>query len=145
MALVTRSDHGAVRHVVLNRPEKRNALNEEAIRALGVEVEAAAVDDSVRVVVLRGEGPLFSSGMDLNDLRRLSETAERTREFRRPILHAWNLLEIYYQYKGSQAQADAYRSKVLNLKKELGITNGTGNPLSRLLDAANSYFMRSRK
>ena len=93
MALVLRSDQGAVRHVVLNRPDKRNALNGEAIRALASEVEAAAVDDSVRVVVLRGEGPMFSSGMDLNDLRRLSETAERTREFRRPILQAWNLLE----------------------------------------------------
>src|SRR3954449_10528857 len=93
MALVERSDHGAVRHVVLNRPEKRNALNEEAIRALGAEVEAAAVDDSVRVVVVRGEGPLFSSGMDLNDLRALSENPERTREGRRPILQIWNLLE----------------------------------------------------
>jgi enoyl-CoA hydratase/carnithine racemase len=93
MALVTRSDQGAVRHVVLNRPEKRNALNEDAIRALAAEVEAAAVDDSVRVVVLRGEGPMFSSGMDLNDLRALSENPERTREGRRPILQAWNLLE----------------------------------------------------
>jgi enoyl-CoA hydratase/carnithine racemase len=93
MALVLREDRGAVRHLVLNRPEKRNALNEEAIRALAVEVEAAAVDDSVRVVILRGEGPLFSSGMDLNDLRALSENPERTREGRRPILQAWNLLE----------------------------------------------------
>jgi enoyl-CoA hydratase/carnithine racemase len=93
MALVLREDRGAVRHLVLNRPEKRNALNEEAIRALADEVEAAAHDESVRVVVLRGEGAMFSSGMDLNDLRRLSETANRTREFRRPILQAWNLLE----------------------------------------------------
>jgi enoyl-CoA hydratase/carnithine racemase len=93
MALVLREDRGAVRHLVLNRPEKRNALNEDAIRGLAAEIEAAATDDSVRVVVLRGEGPLFSSGMDLNDLRRLSETADRTREYRRPILQAWNLLE----------------------------------------------------
>src|SRR4051812_38183069 len=93
MALVERSDHGAVRHLVLNRSEKRNALNEETIRALGAEAEAAAVDDSVRVVVVRGEGPLFSSGMDLNDLRALSENPERTREGRRPILQIWNLLE----------------------------------------------------
>ena len=45
MALVSTEDRGAVRHVVLNRPEKRNALNEEAIRALAAEVEAAAADD----------------------------------------------------------------------------------------------------
>ena len=36
---------------------------------------------------------MFSSGMDLNDLRALSENPERTREGRRPILQCWNLLE----------------------------------------------------
>jgi enoyl-CoA hydratase/carnithine racemase len=93
MALVNTEDRGAVRHIVLARPEKRNALNGEAIRSLGAAIEAAAADDSVRVVVLRGEGPMFSSGMDLNDLRELSESAERVRDYRRPILQWWNLLE----------------------------------------------------
>src|SRR4029079_456762 len=93
MALVLVEDRGAVRHVVVNRPEKRNALNGEVIRSLGAAFEAAAVDESVRVVVLRGEGPMFSSGMDLNDLRVLSENPERTREGRGPILKSWNLLE----------------------------------------------------
>ena len=79
--------------MVLNRPEKRNALSREVILELASALEAAAVDDSVRVLVLRAEGPMFSSGMDLNDLRELSENPERTREGRRPILQAWNLLE----------------------------------------------------
>ena len=78
---------------MLNRPEKRNALNGDAIRALGGAIEAAAADDSVRVVVVRGEGPLFSSGMDLNDLRELAESPANLREYRRPILQWWNLLE----------------------------------------------------
>ena len=93
MALVLREDRGAVRHLVLNRPEKRNALNGDAIRSLGEEIEAAAADESVRVVVVRGEGPLFSSGMDLNDLRELSESPANLRDYRRPILQWWNLLE----------------------------------------------------
>jgi enoyl-CoA hydratase/carnithine racemase len=93
MALVFTEDRGAVRHLVLNRPEKRNALNGEAIRELGASIEAAAGDDSVRVVVVRGEGPLFSSGMDVGDLRSLSEGPERLRDYRRPILQWWNLLE----------------------------------------------------
>jgi enoyl-CoA hydratase/carnithine racemase len=86
-------DTGGVRHLVLQRSEKRNALNEDMIRALGEAVEAAAADDSVRVVVLRGDGPLFSSGMDLNDLRALSEDPSTVRTSRRAILAAWNLLE----------------------------------------------------
>jgi enoyl-CoA hydratase/carnithine racemase len=47
----------------------------------------------VRVVVLRGEGALFSSGMDVNDLRVLSESPAGLRPFRRAILAWWNLLE----------------------------------------------------
>ncbi len=93
MSLVATEDRGAVRHLVLNRPEKRNALNGELIQALGAAIEEAAYDDSVRVVVVRGEGPMFSSGMDLNDLRALAQSPERLHAYRRPILQWWNLLE----------------------------------------------------
>jgi enoyl-CoA hydratase/carnithine racemase len=86
-------DRGAVRHVVLARPEKRNAMNGELIAALGGAFEEAAADAAVRVLVLRGEGAMFSSGMDLSDLRELSENPERLRRYRRPILQWWNLLE----------------------------------------------------
>jgi enoyl-CoA hydratase/carnithine racemase len=93
MGLVEIEDRGAVRHIVMNRPEKRNALNGDLIRALGEAFEAAAEDDSVRVVVVRGEGPMFSSGMDLGDLNGLSQSPEHLREYREPILRWWNLLE----------------------------------------------------
>jgi enoyl-CoA hydratase/carnithine racemase len=93
MSLVATEDRGAVRHLVLNRPDKRNALNGELIQALGAALEEVTDDDSVRVVVIRGEGPMFCSGMDLNDLRELSRNPERLRAYRRPILQWWNLLE----------------------------------------------------
>jgi enoyl-CoA hydratase/carnithine racemase len=93
MPLVYTEYRGGVRHLVLNRPEKRNALNGELIGELAAAVEAAATDDEARVVVLRGEGPMFSSGMDLRDLRDLSEDPGSLRSFRRPVLACWNLLE----------------------------------------------------
>jgi enoyl-CoA hydratase/carnithine racemase len=93
MPLVEVDDRGAVRHVVLARAEKRNALNEEVVRELYTAFREAADDPSVRVVVVRGEGPMFSSGMDLSDLRGLSEHPEKLRSFRGPILAVWNLLE----------------------------------------------------
>jgi enoyl-CoA hydratase/carnithine racemase len=93
MSLLAVEDRGAVRHLELQRPEKRNALNGELIEALGTAVEEASAEAAVRVVVLRGEGPMFSSGMDLNDLHGLSEDPGRLRDFRRPILRWWNLLE----------------------------------------------------
>jgi enoyl-CoA hydratase/carnithine racemase len=93
MSLVGTEDRGGVRHLVLQRAEKRNAMNAELILDLARAIEAAAAEPDVRVVVVRGDGAMFSSGMDLNDLRSVSEHPERLREFRRPILAAWNLLE----------------------------------------------------
>jgi enoyl-CoA hydratase/carnithine racemase len=93
MPLVGVEDRGAVRRIVLQRPEKRNAFNRELSEALGHALEDAAAQPTVRVVVVRGAGAMFSSGMDLNDLRELSSKPEALRDFREPILRWWNLLE----------------------------------------------------
>jgi enoyl-CoA hydratase/carnithine racemase len=93
MSLIGVEDRGGVRHLVLQRAEKRNAFNGELIAALGGALEAAAADEAVRVVVVRGDGAMFSSGMDLGDLQELSENPANLRPFRRAILHWWNLLE----------------------------------------------------
>jgi enoyl-CoA hydratase/carnithine racemase len=93
MTLVLTEDHGPVRHVVLNRPEKRNAFNGELVVATGEALRAAASDTSVRCVVIRGAGPMFSSGMDLGSLAALSEAPDDLRAFRRACLDAWTLAE----------------------------------------------------
>jgi len=93
MTLVLTEDHGAVRHVVLNRPEKRNAFNGELVVATGDALRAAAADPSVRCVVVRGAGPMFSSGMDLGSLAELAASPDQLRPFRRGILDAWNVAE----------------------------------------------------
>ena len=82
MSLVVVEDRGAVRHVILNRPEKRNALSAALIEELGAALRAAAADDAVRVVVLRGEGAMFSSGMDIADLGALAAAPQRLPELR---------------------------------------------------------------
>src|SRR2546421_11020899 len=93
MPIVQTEDRGPVRPVVLNRAEKRNAMNGELVQALGVALKGAANDPEVRCVVIRGEGPMFSSGMDFSDLVGLSEAPENLRAFRREILETWNLCE----------------------------------------------------
>jgi enoyl-CoA hydratase/carnithine racemase len=93
MSLVLQEDRGAVRHVVLNRPEKRNALNTELIEAIGVALNAAAADADVRCVVLRGAGTMFSSGMDAADLATIAQDPAILREWRERILSIWNLCE----------------------------------------------------
>jgi enoyl-CoA hydratase/carnithine racemase len=91
--LVLSEDHGPIRHVVLNRPEKRNAFNTELVLATGEALAAAADDPAVRCVVVRGAGPLFSSGMDVGELGRLAETPDLLRAFRRHCIEAWNRAE----------------------------------------------------
>jgi enoyl-CoA hydratase/carnithine racemase len=93
MPLVITEQHGGVRHVVLNRAEKRNAFNGELIGAVGEALRAAADDGSVRCVVLRGAGPMFSSGMDLASLGELAANPQNLRAFRAAVLDAWNLAE----------------------------------------------------
>jgi enoyl-CoA hydratase/carnithine racemase len=93
MSIVLQEDRGAVRHVVLNRPEKRNALNTELILALGEVLHVAAADVAVRCVVIRGSGTMFSSGMDAGDLTAIAQDPESLRDWREQILAIWNLCE----------------------------------------------------
>jgi enoyl-CoA hydratase/carnithine racemase len=93
MSIVLTEDRDAVRHVVLNRPDKRNAFNDELVLGLRTALEAAADDDAIHCVVLRGAGPMFSSGMDVNFLGALALDPGRLRTSRRPIIDTWNLLE----------------------------------------------------
>jgi enoyl-CoA hydratase/carnithine racemase len=91
--LVLTEDHGRVRHVVLNRPEKRNAFNAELITALGDALREVAADPSVHVVLLRGAGPMFSSGVDLRELAGTATQVEQLRPFRKLWLDVANQLE----------------------------------------------------
>ena len=63
---------GAVARLVLNRPEKRNALNAELVAALKEALRAADADEGVRVVAVEGAGADFCSGADLSALRRIA-------------------------------------------------------------------------
>ncbi|WP_421740679.1 enoyl-CoA hydratase/isomerase family protein [Cellulomonas sp.] len=56
---------GYVATITLSRPEKRNALTLDMLRALGSALEAIADDASVRVLVLRGAGKSFCVGADV--------------------------------------------------------------------------------
>ena len=60
----TRDDRGAL-VLRLNRPDKRNAIDDEMMLALIDAVAAAGTDESVRVIVIEGAGDHFCSGADI--------------------------------------------------------------------------------
>jgi methylglutaconyl-CoA hydratase len=63
--ILTSIDDRGVATVAINRPAVHNAYNREVIRALIDAFTALAADDSVRMVVLRGNGKHFQAGADL--------------------------------------------------------------------------------
>lgn len=65
-------NHGGVRVLTLNRPDKRNALNTALTQALLDALRAADADDTVRCVVLAGAGQGFCAGADLSEFKDLT-------------------------------------------------------------------------
>jgi methylglutaconyl-CoA hydratase len=72
---VTYSVDNAIARITLNRPDKRNALDDEVVSGLRHAIDAAARDASVRVVLITGAGKDFCSGADLAALQSISQAS----------------------------------------------------------------------
>jgi methylglutaconyl-CoA hydratase len=66
---------GAMARITLNRPEKRNALNDALIGGLKRALREADENDAIRAVVITGAGADFCSGADLSALQKISESS----------------------------------------------------------------------
>lgn len=79
-AMLLRDDDKGVTRLTLNRPAQFNSLSSAMLEALIEQIDAIAADDSVRVVVLAGEGKAFCAGHDLKEMR-----ANHTLEFQQEL------------------------------------------------------------
>ena len=70
--VVIYSVDGAVARITLNRPEKRNALNDAIIAGIKEGLGKASQDENVRVVVISGAGKDYCSGADLSALQKIA-------------------------------------------------------------------------
>ena len=61
-------DAAGIRTLVLNRPERRNALSLALLRDLLAALAETAANTSVHAVIVRGEGPAFCAGHDLSEM-----------------------------------------------------------------------------
>ncbi|WP_226482581.1 enoyl-CoA hydratase/isomerase family protein [Natrinema amylolyticum] len=71
--------NGSIRTITIDRPEARNALTVDGLEAL----ETAVDDADEPVIFLRGRGPAFSAGADLNEVAALEGDRDRAAEFAR--------------------------------------------------------------
>lgn len=75
MADVIITTEDSIRTITLNRPEKRNALNDELIEALKNAFREDDADESVKCIILRGAGKDFCSGADLSALQKIANAS----------------------------------------------------------------------
>ena len=80
----------ATRIIELNRPEKRNALNDELITALKSALREAEADESVRSIIIRGAGKDFCSGADLSSIQKIA-----TASYEENVEDARSLAELF--------------------------------------------------
>lgn len=81
-----------VRRLTMNRPQKRNALNNALRGAIFAALEAAERDPTIRVTILRGAGPCFSAGYDLsadNSRDQPYYTAGGAGQWARHVVEGW--------------------------------------------------------
>jgi len=60
--------------ITLNRPEKRNALNDALVSDLKTSLRETETDENLRAIVVKGAGKDFCSGADLSALQKISES-----------------------------------------------------------------------
>jgi enoyl-CoA hydratase len=77
--------------ITLNRPDARNALNRAMCEDLVAAASTAANDENVRLVLVRGAGPVFCAGADLKERKDMSVDEVRNRRLRG--FAAYNALE----------------------------------------------------
>ncbi|HXQ50609.1 MAG TPA: enoyl-CoA hydratase/isomerase family protein [Stellaceae bacterium] len=80
--LLERLEDAEVARIVLNRPDKRNCINGELVAAFFEALDFIRADRSLKVVITKGAGTSYSSGLDLHFLRAIS--AGPPRDWDRP-------------------------------------------------------------
>ncbi|MGR3548526.1 MAG: enoyl-CoA hydratase [Roseovarius sp.] len=68
MAILDRTDEGAIARLTLNSPENLNALSDAMLVALQAEFDRLAQDRSIRVITIQGAGKAFCAGHDLKEM-----------------------------------------------------------------------------
>ena len=79
---------GPIATLWLDRPDKRNALDDAAMKAIAAALDELGADRATRVVIMRGKGPVFSSGIDHTLLVGVAAATQHT-----PFLHLHHQLQ----------------------------------------------------
>ncbi|WP_439634050.1 enoyl-CoA hydratase/isomerase family protein [Glycocaulis sp.] len=86
---------GTTAHLILNRPDKRNALNGAMWGSIPVLLERALTHHDVRLLVVSGTGGSFAAGADISEFEEVYATPERAEAYSRSIAKALDTLAAF--------------------------------------------------
>jgi methylglutaconyl-CoA hydratase len=98
MALVKVHVHGPTGTLVLDRPEKRNALTRELIADIDQALHDLHGQRGVRAVIVSAAGPAFCAGMDLAEMQATSKDADALQRWQEDALVYRDLLESMLRF-----------------------------------------------
>ncbi len=75
----------------LNRPDKRNAFNAQLVNELKEAISVADNDEAIKIIILKGEGEVFSAGADLAYLQSMQNNS-----YEENLADSKNLMELYH-------------------------------------------------
>jgi len=90
--------HESTATLILNRPEKRNALSRALLAELGQALEDLRIERRVRAVILTGSGPAFCAGMDLAEMLETSKAADAAQRWHGDAVIYRDLLEAMLRF-----------------------------------------------
>ena len=94
--------------LILNRPEKRNAMSPELHFEMNEALDMLAEDDDTKIVVLTGAGKAFSAGQDLALYFRANQNDEKNRVRAQKASHAWRWTKLVNFPKPTIAMVNGY-------------------------------------
>lgn len=98
MPLVKVHVHDTTGTIVLNRPEKRNALSRQLLSELDQAIHDLHAQRRVRAVILSASGPAFCAGMDLAEMQAISEQSDAMSQWRQDAVAYRDVLETMLQF-----------------------------------------------
>jgi len=98
MAQVEMKKHAPAGTIVINRPERRNALTRQTIAELRQAFDDFHTERSVKAVILTGAGSAFCAGMDLAEMRDTAESDDAEAQWQSDSNQYRDLLEMMLRY-----------------------------------------------
>lgn len=90
MSEIITNKENSILTITLNRPEKRNSLNDNLVNELKIALREADKDEMLRSIIIKGAGKDFCSGADLSALQKISQSSVLEN-----LNDAENLMELF--------------------------------------------------